>query len=137
MAHDQVVKGHNPTSILNLFQGASHAGTDRTLLEVLGGHYMTRQHVVNTAQRWRRELKDKRAGGKELPAACQSTEAVEWLETHGYHTCVHRTVRPAASTKEKDGVTNGISFAMPHHLEVLRRRGYLSVMDATHDMNRL
>ena len=48
VTHDLVVKGHNFMLILNLFQGASHAETDQTPLEVLGGCYMICQHIVNT-----------------------------------------------------------------------------------------
>ena len=90
---------------------------------------------MNTMQWWQHELKDKQAGGKELPAVCQSTKAVEWLKTHDNYTCVYCTVCPAASTKEKDGIINSISFIIPHHFEVLQQCGYLSVINVTHDMN--
>ena len=131
---EQVTKGVNPAHIVTVLQGAERSS--RATLEHAGGKYIDRQIVVNTAQGWRRSNPDKRFVGADNSWQEQVSDAKEWLEKTGY--MVHQADCLQPPVKDKPAKrSNGLIFALPRCLDVLRRRGYLTLMDATHDMNGL
>ena len=104
------------------------------LLEETGASYLSAQDLRNAGAKFQNE--NPNARGQRLVTnvswQTQRDEAEHWLLNNGY------LAKNISSIRECDGETSeGLVFALPNRLEVLADRGMLSLMDATHDTNKL
>lgn len=76
--------------------------------------------------RWKSE-----SGGWEQ----QRAAAFDWLVSKGWRASRIDVKRNGRDHQNEE--SHGLVFAAPHRLQVLLRRGHLTLMDATHDTNRL
>ena len=97
-----------------------------------GGGPLTRRDVLNAALGYRRNHPDLRLGGNKTPMPDQVSQLLQWCREESLPQ--HHVI----SRRRKDGGTSqGIAFGSPSRLKALRRRGWLTLCDATHDTNTL
>ena len=63
-------------------------------------------------------------------------DAQAWLQQQSYQAQVHKIFWPATQEKA-DNWSNGLMFGLPKRMTTLARRGYLTLIDLTYDMNGL
>ena len=128
------MKGNAPSRIVQLFRGAERSSHYK--FYTAEGKYLDITDIMNTAKIWTQEHPDKRQSGNDEAWSEQISEARHFLEGEGYMTRIHEAYKPATK-KEPEGMAHALSFGHPKRLRILRASGYLSLMDATHDMNSL
>jgi hypothetical protein len=101
------------------------------LLEETGASYLSAQDLRNAGAKYRNENDAPRLAA-DKSWETQRDEAENWLLDNDY------VAKSISAIRECDGEpSEGLVFALPDRLQVLADRGMLSLMDATHDSNKL
>lgn len=114
-----------------------HADVEKSMEEA-GGQWLTRQDVINAAAAYRARFPDPRRVGHDAVPRLQVDQVLEYLAAQSSNSQVRDVwfSKDLRVTREIDGAySDGVVFASADQLEVLSRRGYLTLMDATHCTN--
>jgi MULE transposase domain len=104
------------------------------LLEETGASFLSAQDLRNAGAKHQNENPNARGQrlATDISWQTQRDEAEHWLLNNSY------LAKQISATRECDGEpSEGLVFALPDRLEVLADRGMLTLMDATHDSNKL
>ena len=139
VAAQEVANGYAPATIYNTLTG--HTGLQGPIqkaVEASGGRWFLQQAVINAGRGFKSLYPDPRLVGHDFQPPAQMEAVHEFLSTQsstqsGHIIWFHERV---TATREIDGKPSiGIVFASSAQLEVLRRRGRIVLMDATHKTN--
>jgi hypothetical protein len=131
IAARRIANGYSASAVTATLR--AHGGSRphvEVALYAAGGEHLNRQDVINARRAWTRANLDARFVGADFPIEVQMYEAKEWLHSQGYK------AKCLIATRENDGQpSQGLVFADESRLETLRHRGWLTLMDSTHDTN--
>lgn len=117
---------------------ARHRPEQRTALKDVGGHWVTLLDIHNSATAYKSANPDVRRVGTRKPWEEQLSAAFEWFEGQEKGEKGAWKFRRVTATRFTDGETfDGLVFGHRERLRVLAKRGYLTLMDATHCTNEM
>ncbi|KAG0129827.1 hypothetical protein HOY82DRAFT_505303, partial [Tuber indicum] len=121
-------KGYTAAEVLNRFRGVGRA-TGYTVLESVGGAWLTRQDVNNIARVIKTGMTDIRRLAHGMSFQEDWDAATSFLGGIGY------LWEKISATDYQGNSTAGLVFAYPTRLKILGERGYLTLFDSTHKLN--
>lgn len=135
LAAGQVSQGYDVAAVA-AHVTAQARPEDRLLLKELGGHWVSSKDVHNSAAVYKAAGPDVRRIGAQETWAEQIDSALRWLleqkkEEEGKWKARHITAHCDANGEASEGLV----FGRRNRLRLLARRGYLTLMDATHNTN--
>jgi hypothetical protein len=135
----QVAQGQKPGEVYRQVR-AEDDRIKRELLERLGAQYIKYKNVHNWGKKYRGNYKDFRRIDHSVTWEEQQLKAQEYLESEGWKTRRITAVFTSYDKKNKKSEqvqSSGLVFSESSRLETLCRRGFLTLMDATHKTNSL
>ena len=127
---NEVTKGYKPGEVLANIQGKRHV-RNQDWLDACGGRYLDIKLICNAGRAFLQTNRDtKRDSNKEDP--------VEQLSQANSFICQQEEwkYQEIRCIREYDsGVSQAIVFAKITHIKTLYRRGYLTLLDSTHNTN--
>ena len=126
-----VSKGFRAADVFRALRAEDQPDLHQLFLNA-GGGPLSLKDVHNAAAGYRRTHPDIRLGGNKTACPEQVLQLLQWCSETGLP---HLHV---VSKRRKDGEeSQGVAFGSPSRLKTLRRRGWLTLCDATHDTNTL
>jgi hypothetical protein len=126
----EVTKGYKPGEILANLQGKRHPQNQRWLA-ACGGQYLEVKHICNSGRAFLKANRDTKRDNNQEEWEDQLREAVSYVEQDGDWNC-----REISCIREFDsGVSHAMVFAKRSRINILCRRGYLTLLDSTHNSN--
>lgn len=131
----EVAKGYRPSDINRNIKGVKWAANKKAL-ENVGGVHLDLKKIHNAGATWKRQNPDMRIAGARIKWEDQLEECLVMLQVLPAEAAV--TYEIITVQRKTDGcISHGIIFGKLSRLQTLMRRGHLTLMDATHNTNRL
>ncbi|MCJ1345134.1 hypothetical protein MMC31_003339 [Peltigera leucophlebia] len=131
----EVAKGYRPSDISKNIKGVKWAA-DKKALEDAGGAHLDLKKIHNAGASWKHQNPDVRIIGARIQWEEQLEESLAMLRALPEESAVKYEIMTVK--RKTDGlISHGIVFGKLSRLQILMRRGHLTLMDATHNTNRL
>ena len=134
-AATEVSKGYAPCDVNRNLQGVKWT-SNKEVLKKAGGTHLNLKGVHNAGADWKKTNPDDRLKGNSVGWMQQQLECVDALNALPIEQNVLSRMI-SVERKEPQGRSYAVVFAKQSRLQVLTRRGYLSLMDATHNVDAL
>ncbi len=131
----EVAKGYRPSDINRNIKGVKWAANKKALEDARGVH-LDLKKIHNARATWKRQNPDMRIAGARIKWEDQLEECLVVLQALPAEVAVMYEI--ITVQRKTDGrISHGIIFGKLSRLQTLMRRGHLTLMDATHNTNRL
>src|SRR6266516_717409 len=127
---NEVTKGYKPGEVLANIQGKRHV-RNQDWLDACGGRYLDIKLICNSGRTFLQANRDTKRDDNKEDSAEQLSQANSFIRQQGEWKYQEiRCIRECDS-----GVSQAIVFAKATHIKTLCRRGYLTLLDSTHNTN--
>jgi hypothetical protein len=129
MAGSEMAQGYTAPAITQTLHASHRPEVEKVWLNT-GGKFFSCKDVHNSGSKWKIKNPDLRFIGAKASWQEQRAEAESWLRSQEI-----KVISLDATYHKDNSLTPGLLFADPERFKVLRQRGHLSLMDATHETN--